>query len=1063
MATYISVNRQDKLTTGESVSGNISGLAPQKYILGIDLGTSSVGWAVIKADENDNPAGILDLGVRIFRAGKEGDLERGQDESRNKKRREARLARRQIKRRRRRKMKLFLDLQKSGLLPAGDKDEVICAIDQEILKEYKEKYGKDANYKHLYILRAKALDESLPPYWFGRAIYHLGQRRGFLSNRKAQPKASDSDERSKVKKGISELHNEIQSSGSRTLGEYFSTLNPHEARIRQRWTARKMYEEEFELIWDMQSKFHPELLSREIKEIIRKDLFYQRPLKNQKFLVGYCELEPNKKRARKALLVAQEFRLIQIVNNMKLVSKETGEILKLDEDQRCKVIEFLRTKKEASSSDILKSIGLKATKYKLNLDKKESKKKFYGNTTLAQLASVFGDKIHELSEEEKEQIVQDLISIQKEEVLLKRGIQKWGLTQEQAERFAEIQLEEGYLNVSVKAITKIMPLLEQGLTYAEAKAKIYPNSDQEFPMFDLLPALNSRKLPVSLKYINNPLVMRSLSELRKVVNAIIRKYGKPYIIRLELANELKKAKKEKEAIYKTNEEKAKKKKNARNLIASRLGIDSNIVTENDIEKYLLADECNWICPYTGKSISMDALFNSQFDVEHIIPYSLSFDNSFLNKTLCYHEENRNVKRNKTPYEAYSHTEKWEEILQRVKAFKTNADEKLRKFTMKPDEIEESSNEFLARQLNDTRYASQLARKYLGLLYGGYIDQNSKVRVQVNAGQVTALVRNAYGFNALLGGASKKTREDHRHHSVDALAIALISPGLIQDLRKQIKENERLNRKWNDVVLTPPKWLSIDFIRPKIEDVNVSVRISRKVRGPLHQETNYSPLLHDGYHHMRKNINDLSEKELERIVDPVVQNIVKKAASDAGGKPKKIKEVYMTSERKALRTPIKKVRVRNLSSGDVVQIGHGKKKRYVALDLIHHVEIFKAKDSSRSPVYISRKVKLYEAYQRKSDKNPIVCKEPPEDGYEYVFSLATGEIIKWQNKLWRLQTFRSSDKSSNRIQTKLAQVSDARKDEAIPLSGRQPFLNDKFLSTITKVSIDPLGNCRISND
>lgn len=553
--------------------------------------------------------------------------------------------------------------------------------------------------------------------------------KGFLSNKKAQPKESDSDERSKVKQGISELNSEIQSSGSRTLGEYFSTLNPHEARIRQRWTARRMYEEEFELIWDIQSKFQPELLSNEIKEIIRKDLFYQRPLKNQKFLVGYCELEPTKKRARKALLIAQEFRLAQNVNNMKLISKETGEILKLDEDQRRKVIQFLRTKETATSKEILKSMGLKPTEYKINLDKKESNKKFYGNTTLTKITSVFGKRIDEFSEEEKEQIVQDLISIQKEEVLLKRGIHKWGLSQEQAELFAEIQLEEGYLSVSVEAIRKIMPLLEQGLTYAEAKAQIYPDGGQEFPIFDLLPPLNSHKLPISLKYINNPLVMRSLSELRKVVNAIIRKYGKPYVIRLELANELKKTKKQREEIYKTNNQRAKEKEDAKSDISKKTGIKAELVKQSDIEKYLLAKECKWICPYTGKGISMDALFNSQFDVEHIIPYSVSFDNSLLNKTLCYHEENRNVKRNKTPYEAYSHTKKWDEILQRVKSFETNADIKLRLFKMTPDELNERySAEFIARQLNDTRYASQLARQYLGLLYGGYIDQNSKVRV-----------------------------------------------------------------------------------------------------------------------------------------------------------------------------------------------------------------------------------------------------------------------------------------------------------------------------------------------
>ena len=74
-----------------------------------------------------------------------------------------------------------------------------------------------------------------------------------------------------------------------------------------------------------------------------------------------------------------------------------------------------------------------------------------------------------------------------------------------------------------------------------------------------------------------------------------------------------------------------------------------------MRKFLLAEECHWQCPYTGKSISMAALFGPepQFDIEHIIPFSISMDNSFMNLTLCDVAENRSVKGNRTPYQSYS--------------------------------------------------------------------------------------------------------------------------------------------------------------------------------------------------------------------------------------------------------------------------------------------------------------------------------------------------------------------------------------------------------------------------
>src|SRR5207247_2916740 len=140
---------------------------------------------------------------------------------------------------------------------------------------------------------------------------------------------------------------------------------------------------------------------------------------------------------------------------------------------------------------------------------------------------------------------------------------------------------------------------------------------------------------------------------------------------------------------------------------------------DDHRKFLLAEECHWQCPYTGRTISMNALFGPepQFDIEHIIPFSRSLDNSFHNLTLCYVPENRSVKGNKTPHQAYSGDEaRYEAILDRVKKFageRRTVSEKLKRFSMDDDQLENFLEEFRNRQLNDTAYASALAGKYLG--------------------------------------------------------------------------------------------------------------------------------------------------------------------------------------------------------------------------------------------------------------------------------------------------------------------------------------------------------------
>jgi CRISPR-associated endonuclease Csn1 len=341
-----------------------------KYILGLDLGVQSVGWAMVDMDSKGRPCGVQKAGVRCFDSGvgNETEIATGKDESQNIKRRQMRLQRRQLWRRGRRLKKIFHVLQHAGLLPTEEartpeqRHDILINLDAELAKTFVPQDDRVANHLLPYRLRALALDQTLPPFALGRAIFHLAQRRGFLSNRKTD--ARDSDETSTVKAGIAELWRQMEAANARTLGEYFSALDPEEQRIRQRWTARQMYLDEFENIWNAQMPHQPNL-TPEQKQIIHNAIFHQRPLKSQANTIGTCELETACRRAPRASLEAQRFRYLQKVNDLE-ISTPDGKLWRLNDPQhadlRKKLIDLLDTHAEIEFKSLRSKLGLKKTK-----------------------------------------------------------------------------------------------------------------------------------------------------------------------------------------------------------------------------------------------------------------------------------------------------------------------------------------------------------------------------------------------------------------------------------------------------------------------------------------------------------------------------------------------------------------------------------------------------------------------------------------------------------------------------------------------------------------------------
>lgn len=919
--------------------------APRQYVLGLDLGVSSLGWAIVETQaEGDSrrPIALLDAGVRIFEAGVEGDVEQGKDSSRGAVRREKRQPRRQQWRRQYRKRKLFALLQRLDLLPKSDgqtseqRKATLDQLDAALIARHIPDGDHLAHQKLPYLLRSAAADGPLPPHELGRALYHLAQRRGYLSNRKGE--ADDDEKQGKVKQGIEAIAGVLEA--GETLGQFFARQvnvfeqrfddagqpDPKTGRIRRRYTAREMYRDEFQRIHQTQAPHHPQLSEANWKSI-EAAIFFQRPLKSQKQLIGRCQLERNQRRCPEALSIFQEFRILQAVNHLKVRLPDYSERF-LTADERTKLIDALQSVGEMSLKSKAKTLlGLPKTS-KFSLEEWEDK--LPGHRTNAKLISVFGDRWLKLSPEERDTITLEVLYFRKPSALARRAQSAWGLSADNAARLAELRLEEGYASHSKKALQKLVPAMRDGTPYATARKQLYPESFASSQGVD--------RLPPVLKWdreLRNPAVVRALTEVRKVVNALIAKYGKPAVIRIELARDLKNSRDRRKLIWQNNQDNRKRHEKAITAIEQgELKLDNP--SRNDVDKWMLADECNWECPYCGKTITPLTLLGShpQFDIEHIFPRRY-LDNSFGNKTLACRSCNHQ-KGNRLPAQAFT-GERHEQIMARVLRFQgPHRLKKIDRFKMT-----EVPEDFVARDLTDTRYNSRLASDFLGELYGGKTDLHGCQRIYTPTGGLTALIRSAWGLNGILSETNEKTRDDHRHHAVDAIVVALSEQSLVQRMSVVAQQFEgQTNRDRAFLSGLQDPWPGfVANAREVIERINVSHRPTRTLAGPLHAESIYSKNHGDGKqpeHRIRKELTKLTTKEIEgdQIVDPKIRALVQAKFEELGrGLPSKVfsdprnHPVIPPKKPGGVATPIHKVRLR--TDAKPRAIGKGVRARYVA--------------------------------------------------------------------------------------------------------------------------------------
>lgn len=457
--------------------------------LGLDLGTASIGWAIVEQTENGYT--LLDKGVDIFQEGvaREKNVERPAVQDRT----DARALRRHYFRRRLRKIELLKVLTEHELCPALSRESLEAwrkekryPLDEDFILWQRTDDNRDKNpYHDRFRCLSEELDLSLQKdrYTLGRALYHLSQRRGFLSNRK---EAAPDEETGKVKNGILELSKAMQEEGCRYLGEYFYRLYGRKAKIRKTYTARnEHYLAEFRAICRRQD------LPQDLQKALERAIFFQRDLKSQKGLVGKCTFEKTKSRCPVSHPHFEEFRMLQTINNIRVATADDLEERPLTQEEIETICPlFLRkSKPHFEFEEIAKKLAGKngyACSGDRDADSGKMRFNFSASTAVsgcpvsAGLKEVFGNdwldeigSLYTLAEGKSErEILNDvwhaLFSFNDSDKLCAWAEDRLQLDEEQAKKFAAIRLPQGYASLSLKAIDKILPFLRRGLRYDQA-------------------------------------------------------------------------------------------------------------------------------------------------------------------------------------------------------------------------------------------------------------------------------------------------------------------------------------------------------------------------------------------------------------------------------------------------------------------------------------------------------------------------------------------------------------------------------------------------------------------
>lgn len=914
-----------------------------KRILGLDLGSSSIGWAIVDFDASQNK--IVNMGSRIIplTTDDEAQFTKGQAITKNADRTNMRTARKTYDRYQMRRSNLKDALASVGIIPT----EIVKPID-------------------LWMLRSKAATERIELSELGRVLLHINQKRGYRAGKEDYVDASSS----KYVQTVNDRYQYLLDNHL-TIGQYlYSELSKDGSfRVKDLVYPRAAYIAEFDTIIAVQREFYPEVLTKDfIHKIKDETIFFQRRLKSCKHLVSTCEFEKKEykktdgtkivsgpKVAPKSSPVAQLCKVWEFVNTITVNNKQ-GDILFISPEKKAEIAEFLRSNLKIKITDLYKIIGV-TKKEGWFIDKTISQRNV-GNATYIKIAEALNgeypeylslnikfDKIYDTDTGEEKKILAEsikteplfrlwhtLYSIDNEEELRRVLINKFRISEEGVlDRLCKIDfVKEGYANKSNTAIRKILPYLMEGMVYSDACASAgYNHSGYITKEENLKRDLKDRLIPIKKGEMRQPIVEKILNQTVNLTNSLLEQYGSFDEIRVELARELKQSREEREKATKMISQNERENK----VLADKVSEYGFTPTRNRILKMRLWEETKHLCIYCNQPISVSE-FLSGIDVEkeHIIPRSLLFDNSSSNVTCACRRCNQE-KGNRTAYDFIKTKGEavFEEYSARVNALyeeKMISKSKRDKLLMPQNSI---PSDFIERQLRETQYVSKKAMEML---------REVSHNVYATNGSITDFLRHTWGWDEVLhdlhfnqykqagltetkefaSNGNIKTKEviknwskriDHRHHAIDALAIACTSHGIIQRLNTlntlkdipnagiddQSVDFKDRHTKLEKYVLAQPHF-STSEVKEAVENILVSYKSGKKVatpgkryiysngkrilkqttlipRGALSEQTVYGKINLNGKDEIvvKQSISSIDAKKAAKIVDNAIKKIV----------------------------------------------------------------------------------------------------------------------------------------------------------------------------------------------
>lgn len=952
------------------------------YTLGLTIGITSVGAALLTDDH------IIALHVRTFNKAETGD----KGESLNKIRRDARLQRRTTRRRAFRLLRLRRLFKKIGLI---DSQEAVA-------------FSLSSPWQ----LRAEGLDRILTPTEWASVLYHIVKHRGFQTSRKSE---------AKVDEKIGQMLNAIKTNQERcvtgnwrTLGEMLWKDSAFQQAKRNKMADyshtfdRKDVEQELTELFAKQRALGNPYTNTELEEKVCALLMARKPTlsgNNLLKMVGKCSLEPNEFRAPKASYTAERFVWLTKLNNLYLAHKRGG-IRTLTNEERTLLLSLPFTQTKLTYKQIRNKLGLDDNDHFIGLN--------YHNPTKDPETAIFFEakafhalrkayESHGLDKQwQRDSINPDkLDTIAYSLTVFKEDNEsrQWLLNQHIEAEVVDAVLEESFsefLRLSIKALKRLLPFMEKGSRYDEAVERI-----REYALHNQIPKTAKQgNIPqISKDDISNPVVYRAVNQARKLVNAIVYKYGRPTHVQIELGRDLNKSFDERKKIEREQNSRREAKVKDIEQFEEQFQFPPKGL---HFQKWRLYREQNGQCPYCQQPLDLMRLFEIGYaEIDFVLPYSRSFDNSLNNKVIAHKHENQN-KGNRTPHEYLTDASENEQWLRFVAWVESNKNYRLQKrqYLLRENFSAENAREFQERNFTDTRYASKLCKQM--------VENHLGLKCVVTSWRLTNLLSARWGL-------VNDSKDSDLRYGIDAAIIAATSQGLIKRISyySRCKElahvrsgfidpetGEILNPNAHEIINNhfPKPWENFrEDLLNRLTKIHVSRAPLRRGLGALHAETIRSAKhLHHKKSSVKTPLSKLKLKDLPNIVGynnprntsliAAIEQRLKEHADD-GAKAFKEPLRHPTAAEKEHLAPI--VRGVNLltTQKNGVRVRHGIADNGAML----RVDIFSdGKKFYGVPLYVHDAIKNLPNEAVSSGKNGWISMG---DDYRFLFSLHPNDFVR----------------------------------------------------------------------